>query len=353
MKICYLTLTTSVPTRDAVYLQGLRNLSVEILECRDYTPGIKKFWHLWQKHQALHDDYDALLVGYAGHILVPFARLISKKKIVFNALGSLTDGVIGSRKKYGFLGWRVIYCWIVDWLAFNAAHVSLLDTQARKNYIKKKFFIADKKLLRFWTGVDDSIFKYDPTVSKLPVFTVLFRGALMPEASIEHFLQAAHLLRNESVRFRIIGSGFDTPLVTRMLKDLQLQNVEWIQERLEWNDLIKKMLECHVSVSQLSDHERQNFHVPFKTIESMALKLPYLLTNTSYGILEFMTDGQTCLCFKPADPKDLAEKITYLKQNPEKLASIAQNAYDLFQKEFSTSVLGKNLRGLIIKLSNE
>src|SRR3989344_1745112 len=122
MRICYFTLNKTTLTRDIVYLNGLRNLGVEIIECRDYSPGLKKFWNLWKKHKTLNNNYDLLLIGFSGHILVPFARLISSKKIVFNALSSLYDGVIGSRKKYGFLGWRMAYCWLIDWVAFNSAH---------------------------------------------------------------------------------------------------------------------------------------------------------------------------------------------------------------------------------------
>lgn len=347
MKICYFTLTKTTPTRDIVYLNGLRNLGVEIIECRDYSPGLKKFWRLWQKHKALNNNYDIVLVGFSGHILVPFARIISKKKIVFNALSSMYDGIIGSRKKYGFLGWRIPYCWLIDWVVFSSAHLTLLDTDARKKYVMHKFFISEKKLTRLWSGVDDTIFVYNPTIKKLPVFTVLFRGALMNEAGIEYLVQAANLLQNEPINFRIIGSGLNAPLLSKMLADFKLKNIEWIPEHLSWEDLIKKTQECHVSLGQLSNHWRQTFHIPFKTIESMVLQIPYIVTNNSYGILEFLTDNETCFCINPADAQDLAHKILWLKNNPENLTRVAENAYHLFQNEFTSKALAQKMLNLI------
>ncbi len=347
MRTCYLTLTRTTPTRDIVYLNGLRNLGVEIVECRDSSLGIRKFWQLWKRHRALADNYDVLLVGFAGHILVPFARLISKRKIVFNSLGSLYDGIIGSRKKYGFLGWRTIYCWLVDWLAFNSAHLTLLDTNARKKYVMHKYFIPENKLVRLWSGVDDTIFIYDEKTKKLPNFTVLFRGALMPEAGIEYLIQVADILKNDDVQFRIIGSGYMAPLLEKLINNFDLHNIEWIPERLSSDMLIGKMLECHVSIGQLSDHWRQGFHVPFKTIESMALKLPYVVTNNSRGILEFLKDGETCLCTAPANAHDLAKKILWLKNNPIEASRISQNAFLLFQREFTTKALTDKLINIL------
>lgn len=349
MKICYFNLVEKIHTRDAVYLNGLKRLGVEITECRDWSPGFKKFWNLYKKHKALKNDYDVLMVGFSGHILVPFARLISRKKVVFNALSSLYDGIILSRKKYGFLGVRVPYVWMIDWLAFHSADLSLVDTDARKKYIMHKFFVPEHKLARLWSGVDDSIFVYDPNIKKLPVFTVLFRGALMPESGIEYMLQAAEMLKPQ-IRFRIIGSGYLAPLVDKMIKELGLENVEWFKERLPWNELAVKMQECHISLGQLSDHPRQEFHIPFKTLESMALKIPYLVTLNSYGIFEFLTDKETRIGVEPANAKDLAEKILWAKNNQDRLVDMAENAYGLFRQKFTTEALAKELITIITKL---
>ena len=346
MKICYFTLTTTTPTRDIVILNGLRNLGVEIIECRDFSPGLKKFWRLWQKHRALHGQYDILLVGFSGHILVPFARLISRKKIVFNTLGALYNGVIDSRKKYGFLRLRALYCLLIDWLAFHSADLTFVESDARKKYIMRRFFVPERKLVKIWPGADDTVFIYIPNIKKLPVFTVLFRGALMPESGIEYMLQAAHILRDEPINFRIMGAGYLAQLVSKMIRELNLRNVEWITERLQWREMTAKIQECHISLSQLSAHKRQGFHVPFKTAESMALKVPFLVPRNSFGVLEFLIEDETCFCVKPADAQDLAQKIMQLRGRPDDLARIAENAFRFFKKNFTTEAVAQELKNI-------
>ena len=86
MRICYFSFTKNIHARDAVYLRGLKENGVEIIECRDSSPGWIKYWRLYKKHRVLRNSYDVLMVGYTGHVLVPLARLISNKKIIFNAL---------------------------------------------------------------------------------------------------------------------------------------------------------------------------------------------------------------------------------------------------------------------------
>lgn len=183
------------------------------------------------------------------------------------------------------------------------------------------------------------------------MFTVLFRGAFMTEAGIEYLLEAANALKHEPVRFRIIGSGLLAPVVDKMIRELELNNVEWIKERLPWDELIAKMQECHLSIGQNSDNKRQKVQVAFKTVESMALKIPQIIALNSEGILEFLTDKVTCIGVKPTDPQDLVEKILWAKNNQAEISRIAKNAYELYLREFTQEILARKMLELIKQLN--
>ena len=339
---CYMNLTSSIPPRDAIYLNGLRENGARVIECRDNSPSWKKFWVILQKHRAVKNDYDILWVGYSGHILVPFARLISRKKIVFNSMGSLYDGIIGSRRKYGFLGWRVPYIWLVDWLAFHSANLILVGTGPMKEYVRRKFLVPEHKLVRLWTGADNKVFAPDPNAPEPREFTVLFRGGLLPEAGIEHLIKAARILQNEPIRFRIVGYGVESPLVDRMLKEFDSKNVDWISDKFPQSALPDKMRGCHISLGQLADHERQQFYIPFKIFESMALKIP-LLVIRARGMMELLTENETCFCFNPSDARNLADKILWIKNNYGTAKKVAENAYQLYLRDLTPKALAKNL----------
>src|SRR3989344_3614298 len=348
MRVCYLNLnpasyTIGIPARDAVYLRGLKENGAEILECRDDSPGFAKFIRLYKKHKNFRGKYDVMLVGYTAYILVPFARLITNKKVIFNALCSLYEGIVIAREKVAWFSFQSLYAWLIDFLAFNSAHLSLLESEEQIKFVAAKFFVPKKKLLKAWTGVDDSLFYTDPDAKKLPTFTVLFRGAFLPESGVEYAVDAFKILKKHNINLRIIGRGEFDPLVEKRLKEFDSSNVEWIRgKKMPFEDLRRKIQECHISLGQLSNHDRLNRTVPHKAFESIAMKIPYL-TARNKGILELLIEDETCFCCTPADAKDLAEKILEIKNNPELMAKVAESAYQLYTREFTPRVLAKRV----------
>lgn len=342
MRVYYVNITKTPPPRDVVYLRGLKENGVEVIEFLDNSPALAKFWKIYHHHRTLKDDYDLVLVGYSAHILVPFIKLISHKRIIFNAIGSLYEGIIVSRRNNHWFSLKALYCWLVDWLAFHSADLILAESHQQRKYIQKLFFVSDKKLVRAWTGADDQVFYPDPNIPKLSNFTVLFRGSLTPESGIEYVLEAAKLLKNENIKFRIIGSGMLEEKVETIIKRNDLTNVEWVRSRIDDDTLRKLMLEAHLSLGQLSNHERLERTIPHKAFESLALGLPYL-TARAPGILELLRENETCLVSTPADAKDLANKIIFARDNPTELARIATQGYRLFQEKLKPVFLAKEL----------
>ncbi|OGN10643.1 MAG: hypothetical protein A3J46_05550 [Candidatus Yanofskybacteria bacterium RIFCSPHIGHO2_02_FULL_41_11] len=341
-RICYFSHTKDMPPRDIVYLEGLKQNGVEIVECKDSSSSWKKFWALYKKYKKIKDNHDLVLVGYSGHTLVPFVKLISNKKIIFNAIGSLYEGKIVSRDQKGLFGLKSIYYWLIDFLAFRSASLSLVETNKQKNYLIRKFFLSSKKLTRAWTGVDETKFFYNPAIKKSTAFTVLFRGAFMPESGIECAIEAANILKDKGINFKIIGYGMAADNVRFLIEKYKLANIEWITEKLAAEKLAEKMQECHLSLGQLSNHERLQRTVPFKAFESIAMKIPYL-TARNPGILELLKEEETCFCINPADPKDLAKKIMELRNNQGLIKKVAESAYQLYQKELRPVQLARHL----------
>ena len=109
MIICYFGIYNPNESRNKIYIDGLRQNGVKILECRDIHRGPLKYIFLFFKHWKIRDKYDLMIVGYPGHVVVPFARLISRKRVVLDALCSLYEGVIISRGKNGLFSLREKY----------------------------------------------------------------------------------------------------------------------------------------------------------------------------------------------------------------------------------------------------
>lgn len=340
MRICYLNITSHIPARDSSYLKGLRECGMEIIDIRDNTPGLKKFIGIYRRHKALAGNYDILWVGYSAHILAPFARLISRKPIVFNSLLSFYEGKIVSRKQASWYAPKGIYCWLVDFIAFNSVTLNLIENQITIDYISKKFLVPRKKLLLTWTGVNEDDFYYDQSIPKLPNFTVLFRGGLLPDSGIEYFVEAAKILQNTDIKFRLLGNGLLAPKVAKILSTFDNKNFEWIKDRLELSDLRRKMQETHIQIGWLSDELRSLLSIEHKTFESLALKLPFLHGRTP-GILELLKEDETGFYCNLVDPQDLADKLIKLKNDPELLNRVAENGYRLFDQKLRSKYLAK------------
>lgn len=177
---------------------------MQVLECNDRSRGFSKYWRLFRKHWLIRNKYNIIIVGYPGHIIVPFARLISSKPIIFDALGTLYEAEIFSHKAGPLKGFKM-KC--IDWLAIKSAHMVLAESEHQRQFLVHKFGGNQDKFKVLYTGVDDNIFHPDVSVRKESVFTVLFRGRLTPEAGVSHILLAAEMLRHENIHFRIIGFG--------------------------------------------------------------------------------------------------------------------------------------------------
>ncbi len=351
MRICYINITKKIPPRDAVYLKGLEKNGCEILYCNDNSNGFfKKIWQILKKHSQIKNNYDILWVGYTAHTLVPIARLMTSKKVVFNALGSLYEGKIISRNQAQKFSIKSTYYWLVDFLAFHSASISLVESDKQKIWLEKKFYIRSEKLMTALTGADDSIFLNQSPQNKLPTFCVLFRGGFLPESGVEYAARATKILQNENIKFRIIGNGMMANEVKTILGSFDSKKVEWITENLEQSDLTKMMRECHLSLGQLSDHDRLLRTIPHKAFESIAMKIPYL-TARNPGVLEILEENKTCACCNPADPQDLADKILLIKNNYGRYQEISENAYKLYVREMSSEVLAKKVLERIAHLT--
>jgi len=74
----------------------------------------------------------------------------------------------------------------------------------------------------------------------------------------------------------------------------------------------------------------------------MALKLPYL-TGANRGVLEILTEGETCFTVLPGDHIALAAKLRELKDDPRERERVAQNAYELYRNKFTPGVIARNM----------
>ena len=336
MKFLYISTGNGFPF-DEHLIDGLRENGHEVFELVKKNDSYRSFL---SRFKNITFPYDSIIVGYSLPLIVPIVRLLSRKKIVFNAVASQYEANIVSRN-YGD-PWSFPACKssAIDLLYFYFASTVLLDSNAQVDFINKLYLIPRKKMIRSWSGVDEKTFIFDPSVQKNERFTILFRGRFLPESGILTVIEAAKILEKKNVEFIVIGHGFMYREVNALMENLNPKNLSILSEKLSVSEMLTIMLSSHISLGQLADHPRLGRTLPCKLFETLALKLPYL-TGRNHGALELLADGENCITVNPGDAKDLSEKILFLKEHPEILHKIAENGHSLYKEKLTSKHLAK------------
>ena len=342
MRILYLSNTRLDYSLNSACIKGLRGNGAEVIGFYVKNRGIGGLLRATFFYWRNLENTDVVMVGYDSPALIIFLRFFCRKKVIYNAVLSVYERMIISRGLASRFSVKAVCYWLVDFVAVHFANLIMVETNHQTDYFRKIFKVSEKKIYRSWIGADEDKFFYDSTVQKFNVFTVLFRGAFMPEAGVEYAIKAAKMLEDKNVRFIIIGGGILLEKTKKLVEELKPSNLELITDFLPYDKLRVIMQKCHLSLGQLSDHERLTRTVPHKAYESLAMKLPYL-TASNMGILELLSPNETCLICNPADADSLAEKILWAKNNYSLAEEIAENGYRLYQDKLKSRILAKNL----------
>lgn len=354
LRVCYFGLFDRGFSRNKIYMRGLRESGVDVIPCTDSSRGLKKFWMLFKKHKTINGDYDVMVVGYPGYIVVPFAKLVSSKKVILDAMCSMYESLILSRDAYRGNPLRIPIVKFIDWLAYKSADLILLETEQQKRYFVDRLGVPERKCAVVYTGVDEEVFFCDERAEKFPDFTVLFRGRIVKEAGTVTIVKAAKLLEHEGVRFLIIGYGWDDAMddFDRAMEELDPKNVIHIRKQIPEEDLRGYMAKCHISLGQFGVHERLERTIPHKAFESLAMRLPYV-TARAEGVRDILRDGENCLMVDPSDAESLAKAILKLKDDKELRDKLSKNGYQSYEQVFTTRKLGEKLRDILESLCSK
>lgn len=349
-KIIYISQTRLDYSLNSVCIKGLNENGIEVVGFHVKNRGIVGLLRAVSFYRHNSKNIEVVMTGYDSPALVVFLRFFCRKKIIYNAVLSVYERMIISRELAPQFSLKATYYWFLDFVAVHFANLTMVESHHQADYFRKIFKVSGKKLYRNWIGVDEDKFFYDSTVSKFPVFTVIFRGALMPEAGAEYVIQAAKILEKEDIKFIMQSGGMLLDKIRHMVDEINPKNLEFRFNLLPAEELRILMQKCHLSIGQVSGHERLIRTIPHKAYESLAMKLPYL-TASNTGILELLTPDDTCLTCNPADAKSLAEKILWAKYNLQELKRIAENGYKLYQDKLRSCILAKNLLDKIMDAS--
>lgn len=280
------------------------------------------------------DAFDAVVVGYPGHLDLGAARKAAgRRPVVFNPLVSLADTLVDDRGRFrpGSLPARVLRS--IDRRAFRAADLVVADTAAQANLFET---LGARRVAVCFVGAEDRLFQ--PGWSPTAEYTALFVGKLIPLHGLETILAAARL--TPDVRFRVVGSG----QLDRLLDDrpANVEHVPWV----EYEELPAELHRASCALGIFGTSSKAARVIPNKAFQAIACGTP-LITADTPAVRELLRDGESALLVPPGDPEALASALRRVADLGPALSAGGRATYEAHASE---DVLGRRWRDVLQSL---
>jgi glycosyltransferase involved in cell wall biosynthesis len=339
--------------RNAQVISALRDAGVDVFERhagvwegrRDNWAGrwgaaMRLFFAEVRLRFAPRVPFDAVIVGYPGHFDIPRARRVAgKRPLIFNPLVSLHETLVSDRGRFkrGRLGATVLS--VVDRRALRKPDLVVADTEANADFLAELGEIPRTRVRVCLVGAEDRLFHAGWRPDE--PFRVLFVGKLIPLHGIETILEAARLA--PEIPVRIIGSG-------QLDKAMEGHppNVEWLHW-IMYDDLPREYWGAGCALGIFGTSDKAQRVIPNKAYQALACGTP-LITASTRGSRELLTDEENALLVPPGDPVALADAIRRIAADSELARRLGAAGRRIYEERASEDVLGPRWRALIEEL---
>lgn len=169
-----------------------------------------------------------------------------------------------------------------------------------------------------------------PTPVDMPRNGFLFVGRLSPEKGLPTLIKAAALLSDVSLR--VAGEGPQSFLLNKAPGVTHLGSLPTGAVRQEMSRALALVVP---SISY------ETFGLVI--VEGFATATPVIASRIG-PLADLVRDGETGLLVEPGNPQDLADKMTWARAHPERMAAMGLNARIQYEEKFSAD---KNYRQLL------
>lgn len=364
LRILYVAGREESYSRCRIVARALERRGHTVTLCMPPDRAFRHYPALVLRAARLARDVDVILVGFYGQLILPLIWLLSRKPIVFDMYITTYDTMVFDRAKATPGSLRAWVYGLSDRLSYWCATLSTLDNQHVIDHFGRLFNVDTARLRRLFLSVDDSVIQPRQSTDRPgstetaaavvaeqgadPVdrpFLVHFHGEYTPFHGVRHILRAAHLLRDEPIRFQLIGQGITYAEDRQLAESLQLDNVRFL-DRVSYDELADCMARADVCLGVFGENYRGKLVITNKVVEAIGMAKP-LITLRNAPVQELLSDQQSVYLVEPADPDGLAAAIRHLAADAPLRQRIAEQGYQRFLEQCSTERLGVGLEALL------
>jgi glycosyltransferase involved in cell wall biosynthesis len=299
----------------------------------------------------ISNRYDLIFVGFYGHLLMIPIGLFCKSPILFDAFVSTYDTLTSDRLSFSPKSLMGKMAAFLDRSACHFANKILLDTPAHEQYFSSILGVANHKLNSLPVSCNEEIFY--PRVNSLAInkTLVLSYSSYLPIHGIDTIINAAEILRNEPIQFRLIGQGPLYKSVYKYANELDLKNVTFLPP------IPLQLLSDEIAVADicLGGHfglsDKASRVIPGKIYQMLAMGKPVIAAD-SQANKELLQHGTSAYLCPAGNPPALAQAILDLHRDHQLCKNIGIGGRETYEKKCSEEVVTEKLRKLISEMIN-
>lgn len=156
--------------------------------------------------------------------------------------------------------------------------------------------------------------------------------------------------RYSKLRLRIIGDGPLRKELEQLMEKLRIKNKVEMWGMQPYAKVLEQFEECHIFLTPSVKTESGDVEGGINTtvIDALALGIPTIATEESGS--QLIIDKKTGLMVKQKDADDLAEKLTFLLENPSVWVDYAKSGRKLIEKDFNQEKQTEKLEAIYDKV---
>jgi glycosyltransferase involved in cell wall biosynthesis len=232
-----------------------------------------------------------------------------------------------------------------------ADHVITVSDHWRRTLIQRGGVPEDKCSV-VMNVADERIFVARPKpMSGSPRWHLIYHGTVTDRYGLDLALRAVGLLKEEipEIQLTILGRGDHVPSLVELSRELNLEgHVELRDEFIVADELPEILAGADLGVVPYRDDIFTDGLLPTKLMEYAVMGIPCVAARTT-AIEAYFKDTMVEF-FTPGDADDLARCIRELRQDPERLARLAQNG-ERFTRRYNWKEIGAAYAALIDQLA--
>ena len=300
-------------------------------------------------------NYNVIHAGGApSAYFMQLSKRIINTKFIYDVHGSLSQEYLLSFNKHNLLDYyNLLQALIMEYFANRSSYFITCSDPLKEYFISKGIDESNIEVIR--NGVNLDVFKPLNISKETDRFIITYAGGFQRWQGIENLINAAKILRNSGILFRIIGfKSEDIKLksyINSELKDL----VETI-DSLSQSKLVELLNSSDILIIPRNDHPAINVASPTKFAEYIAIGKPVIVTDVdeTANFVKKFDCGFVC---KPT-PESIADTILVAKNTPiEELKIKGQNARKLAKREFDQNIINKRyydfIQNVVLESKNE